>query len=461
MKARVEGWVGAMVCAALFCAAHPAAACSPGKVRNLFAYEANMQAILDIEAAMARAQAANGYIPASAAAEITRQARAELVSEADFDAEYDVVQHRMVALLHVWRRSLSPEAGQYVHFGATTVDIYDTAAILQIDASLAEIDACLGEAITTMSTLASAHKATPMIGRTLGQHAQPITFGKKVSTWIGEYDRHRERVAELRARVRRSAILKGAVGDYSGLGPEAIAIEQSFAAELGFDAPYPADWHGTRDVIAEFGLVMGLIAKSHQRIGQEIFLLQSTDIGEVREALPEGVVGSSSMPHKRNPVAPERLVQHGRSIPRLGEILADDVVNLFERDNTSRLAPVIEEVAVESTSALRSLAGLLEDIEVDADAMRRNLDRTNGYAMSQRVAFALADHMDRTEAEALVKTIIHASAESGTAFADALAADPVVSSHLTRADIERLLDPADIDPQAVRQVERAVEAARK
>jgi adenylosuccinate lyase len=408
---------------------------------------------------MARAQAEHSYIPASAAEEITLKARGALVSQADFDAEYSKVRHRMVALLNVWRRSLSPEASQFVHYGATTVDIYDTATIMQIEASVAQIDQCLAGAIGAMSKLALDHKTTVTIGRTLGQHAQPISFGKKVSAWVSEYARHRERIAQLRARLRKSAILKGAVGDYSGLGNKAIAIEKSFARELGFDAPYAGDWHGTRDVIAEYGLLMGLIAKSHARIGQEIFLLQSTDIGEVREALPKGVVGSSSMPHKRNPIAPERLIQHGRSLPRLGEILADDVVNFYERDNTSRLSPTIKNISVESMSAARSLTRLLAGLEIDPDAMRRNIDRTGGYAMSQRIAFALSGHMPRTEAEALVKAVILKSAADGTTFEDALNAEPAVNAHISASEIAQLLDPAQIGSQAIKQVENAVQEA--
>lgn len=281
-----------------------------------------------------------------------------------------------------------------------------------------------------MVKLADDHARTPMIGRTLGQHAQPITFGKKVSTWISEYSRHRQRIAELRARLRRSAILKGPVGNYSGLGEKAIEVEQSFAAELGLDSPYPADWNGTRDVIAEYGLVLGLIARSHQRIGQEMFLLQGTDIGEIRERLPQGTVGSSSMPHKRNPRLPERLVHAGRTIPRLAEVLNDDVVNLFERDNTSRMTPVIEEISVESVRAGRTLGLLLARIEIDAARMQENIDRTRGFAMSQRVSLALAEHMGRENAVALVKEVIAKAIAEDMSFIEALSAEQRVTRHI-------------------------------
>ncbi|MDJ0643609.1 MAG: lyase family protein [Erythrobacter sp.] len=441
---------------ALYAAPGSAASCSISGVSELFEYEARTQTILEVEAAMARAQALEGYIPAEVASEITRQARVALVPQDRFDEEYARVRHRMVALLNVWRESLSDSADRYVHYGATTVDIYGTAAMLQADRTIERLDRCLARNLVIMSEMARTHNRTAMIGRTLGQHAQPITFGKKVSTWIDEYRRHRQRLAELRGRVRKSAILKGAVGNYSGLGPKAIAIEQSFARELGFDPPYAADWNGTRDVIAEYGLVLGLIAKSNQRIGQEIFLLQSTDIGEVREELPPGTVGSSSMPHKRNPRLPERVIHSGRTIPRLAEVLSDDVVNFYERDNTSRLSPVIADISIESMRALRTLAQLLEGLEVDAERMRANIAATRGFAMSQRVAFALSDHMPRADAEALVKAVIARALETDRSFAVALADDPDVSRHLDAQAISELLDGDRIEQPAIEQVERTL-----
>ncbi|MGB3471792.1 MAG: lyase family protein [Erythrobacter sp.] len=433
-----------------------AQACSPADMRFLFGYETATQTILDVEAAMARAQAVHGVIPEAAARDITEKARASLITQADFDAEYSVVQHRMVALLNVWRRSLDDLGDRYVHFGATTVDIYGTASVLQIDRAAGELDACLGDAIGAMGELATAHKDTPMIGRTLGQHAQPITFGKKVSTWTAEYARHKQRLAQMRARLRKSAILKGPVGNYSGLGSKAIAVEQTFASELGLAQPYAGDWNGTRDVFAEYGLLLGLIAKSHQRIGQEIFLLQGTDIGEVREAQRKGVVGSSSMPHKRNPRAPERLIHAGRTIPRLGEVLGDDVVNIFERDNTSRLAPVMEEITIESVAALRTLTGLLAGLEVDTQAMRANIDRTRGFAMSQRVALALAAEMPRPDADALVKLVIADAIAADMTFRQALLANAQTSAILDAATLDRLLDPTRLEQPALDQIDNVL-----
>ena len=167
------------------------------------------------------------------------------------------------------------------------------------------------------------------------------------------------------------------------------------------------------------------------------------------------------MPHKRNPRAPERLIHAGRTIPRLGHVLADDVVNFFERDNTSRLSPVIEDIAVHSAASARSLAILLEELEVDTKAMRANIDRTRGFAMSQRVAFALAEAMPRVEAEALVKEVIAEALAGNLTFAQALEANPETAKHLDAARIDALLDPTRIAAPALDQVERTLAEANQ
>ncbi|MEI9901500.1 MAG: lyase family protein [Hyphomicrobium sp.] len=178
---------------------------------------------------------------------------------------------------------MDPDVRQYVHYGATTVDIYDTAIVLQLRrATLLFIEELRGIE-TVLIDMARAHQDTIMPGRTLGQHALPITFGKKVSTWIGENRRDIERLKSILGELDRSAILKGAVGTYAGLGAKAIDIERSFAKELGLSEPYPDDWHATRDVFASYALTVSLISKLYGAIGQELFLLQMTDIGETSE----------------------------------------------------------------------------------------------------------------------------------------------------------------------------------
>ena len=416
--------------------------------------------VLDIEAALARAQAAEGVIPQSAADAITAAAVPESVPADALAAEYDIVRHRMVAFIHVFSRSLPPEAADYLHFGATTVDIYDTARMLQVRQSTLLLIEDLRDLELQLIELAETHRDTPMIGRTLGQHALPITFGKKVSGWIGENRRHIDRLTDLLDRVERSAIMKGAVGSYVGLGDRAQAVERRFGTELGLGEPYADDWHASRDVFAEYAATLGLVARFYGRVGQEIFLLQSTDIGEVVERRRSSAVGSSTMPHKNNPSQSEALVQYSRTIPALAGVVADDMMNMFERDNTSRPNRVVAEISVESEDMLAAASRLISRLEVNPDAMRRNLDRSNGWILSQRFVFALAPHIGRARAEERIRDMAHEARDSGATLREAVMADDTVRQALGDAQIDALLDPTTYLGLAAEQVDAVIAAAR-
>lgn len=429
------------------------AAIDTRSITGIFSDDGLNSYVLEIEAALARSQAGLGIIPQSAADAISATAVLASIPQAEVDAEYRIVRHRMVALLNVWRRRLAPEASDYLHYGATTVDIYDSARVLQLRAAILVLIADLRELETGMIELAQAHRTTPMIGRTLGQHALPITFGKKVSGWIGENRRHIERLHDLLGRVERAVIMKGAVGSYLGLGADGIAVEQGVAMQLGLPAPYSDDWHSARDVFAEYAGVLAMISRSQGRIGQEVFLLQTTDIAEVVERRPGGAVGSSTMPHKNNPSLSEALIQHSRVIPRLAEIVGDDMVNMFERDNTSRPNQVLEEISIASEDMLADSRRLISRLEVDPVRMRENLDRSGGWILSQRFMFALAPSIGRDVAEAHMRDLANAARTSGENLYDVARADPVITSALTQTEIADLLDPTTYVGLAAEQVD--------
>lgn len=425
-------------------------------VEAVFDDDQTNQYVLDIEAALARAQAVHGAIPQSAADEISHKAQIRFAPRDEIAAESKIVEHRMVALLNVWRRSLAPEARQYAHYGATTVDIYDTALTLQLRASTAIMIGRLRRIESILIELARANQDTVMPGRTLGQHALPITFGKKVSTWIGENRRNIERLKLVLAELDRSAILKGAVGTYAGLGDKAVEIEQSFAKELGLPPPYPDDWHGARDVYANYALTLALISRTFGDIGQEIFLLQMTDIDEADEQRDAGTVSSSSMAQKVNPRRSEMLIQAGRVIPRLAEVVLDDVVNFFERDNTSGPNAVLEEISVKSEENLKNARHLLEKLSVNRDAMRANLERTKGLIMAQRIAFALSPALGKDEADKLVHAISKRVHDENVDFRHALLDDPTVAKLLSAKDIDKLMQPEGYLGRAREEVEAVI-----
>ena len=415
--------------------------------------------VLQVEAALARSQAELGLIPQSAADAISATATLASIPQDEIDAEYAIVRHRMVALLNVWRRRLDPEASNYLHYGATTVDIYDSARVLQLRAATLVLINDLRDLESALIELARTHRSTPMIGRTLGQHALPITFGKKVSVWIGENRRHIERLGEMLERIERSVIMKGAVGSYLGLGPDGVAVERGVAAQLGLPAPYSDDWHSTRDVFAEYAGILAMISRSQGRIGQEVFLLQTTDIAELFERRPGTAVGSSTMPHKNNPSLSEALIQRSRIIPRLAEIVGDDMINMFERDNTSRPNQVLEEISVAASEMLSESRRLVTRLEVNTVRMRENLDRSGGWILSQRLMFALAPEIGRDVAEAHLRDLATAALVSGHSLYDIAPQDPVIAGALTQDEIRSLLDPTTYVGLAAEQVDAVIAEA--
>ena len=429
------------------------------EIQEVFAPDQLNAQVLRIEAALARAQAAEGVIPQSAADAITQAAVLENIPLDEIAAENAIVRHRMVALLNVLRRSLDEDSASYLHYGATTVDVYDTARMLQLRQAVLWLIGDLRRLELQLVDLASDHRATPMVGRTLGQHALPITFGKKLSVWIGENRRHIDRLSDLLDRIERSAIMKGAVGSYLGLGPQAMSIERRFAEELGLPAPYQDDWHGARDVMAEYAQVCALIARSWSRFGQEIFLLQSTDIGELVERRPVSAVGSSAMPHKSNPSLSEAVMHRGRIIPRHAEIIADDMINFFERDNTSRPNRMLETLSLEMELQLRDASRLIDRLEIFPDRMRANLDVSDGWILAQRVVFALAEHMPREDAEQRMRALADAARSSGASLGQALDGDTEIRALLTASEREALLDPTGYIGLAAEQTDAVIEAA--
>lgn len=429
------------------------------QIDALFAPDARNQRVLDIEAAIALAQADVGFVDAAGAAEIARKADTAFAPLAEIEVENDRVRHRMVALLNVWRRSLSPGASNALHKGVTTVDVYDTVLVLQLLDAIDLMEADLLALENDMLCLADAHKTTPMMGRTLGQHALPITFGKKVATWSAQVRRNLERLDEVRARLRRSGVLKGAVGTHAGLGADAVTVERGVSKRLGLDRPDPADWRANRDVFAEYAQTLALIAKSHAAIGGEIFRLQSTDVGELYERRRASAVGSSTMPHKRNPSLSEALIYYGRTIPATATVILDDVESVFERDNTSRPNRTLEEITQDAGNMIGATRRLIQRLEIDPDRMRENIDQTGGLVMSQRILLFLGQSMDREEAEVRLREAVSDVLEGDLTFRARLLADPELGTHLSD-HLDELLDPEAVLTLSAYQVD-AVRKATK
>ena len=421
-------------------------------IAYIYSYDNTNQIVMNIEAALARAQASQGIIPEWAAEEITKKAEVRYMPKTEVDAENEFVRHRLVSRLNVWKRSLDNGAEEYLHYGATTVDIFDTVLVLQIKASLGILIDDLIEIENLLLKLTKDNVETYMAGRTIGQHALPITFGKKSSTWLDENRRNIERLKAVEEKINRSVILKGAVGTYLGLGPKGIETELLMSQELGLGTPYIADWHGVRDVFAEYALTLALISKSFGRIGDELTLLQMTEIGETLENLGFKAIGSSTMPHKKNPRGPGNLVNFSRIIPRQSEIILDDMVNSFERDQP-RSDETLKDISITAELMTNTAIRLLNELEVNKDVMRKNLNITNGLILSQRVTYFLADIIGKDTAESMIHDIAMKAIAENISLSDAIKNDKIASQYFTDQDLKNLLDPETYIGLAIEQVE--------
>ena len=413
---------------------------SENQVADVFKSQYRNQLFMDVEAALAQAQAELEIIPKWAADEIKSKADVKYLKQKDIDKEQSLVRHTLVARLNVWKRSIDNNASEYLHYGATTVDIWDTVLVLQIDDSIDLLIDDLLEIEDYLITLTKDNLYTYMPGRTLGQHALPITFGKKTSTWLAENRRNIERLEHVQSKIKKSGILKGAVGSYLGLGDNAIKTESLMMRNLGLDDPSKDDWHGIRDVFAEYALTLAIISKSFGRVGNELTLLQMTELGETEEYLGNRSVGSSTMPQKKNPRGPGDLIEFSRVIPRLSEIVLDDMINSFERDG-QKSDDELKMISVESEKMINRAKPLLKELKVNKEKMRENLEITNGLILSQRLTFYLADKIGKDTANDLMHDIAKYALNNNISLKDAALNNKIVNQNITENTLKDILDP--------------------
>ena len=425
-------------------------------IKYIFSTNNTNQLVMDIEAALARAQSSQGIIPEWAANEITAKADVKYMPQVEINKENELVRHRLVSRLNVWKKSLDLGAEEYLHFGATTVDIFDTVLVLQVKQSIDILLESLLDIESQLLALTKNHIDTYMVGRTIGQHALPMTFGKKTSTWLAENRRNIERLKTVEIKINQSVILKGAVGTYLGLGEMAIETEELMAKELGLSKPYIADWHGIRDVFAEYALTLALISKSFGRIGDELTLLQMTEIGETLENLGFKAIGSSTMPHKKNPRGPGNLINYSRIIPRYAEIILDDMVNSFERDQP-RSDVSIKDISITSELMINTAKKLFEELEVDKEQMRKNLDMTKGLILSQRVTFFLADKIGKDTADKVMHDVSMKALEDNITLKKAIKDDDKISIYFSELELDRLLNPETYIGLAIEQTKLVIQ----
>lgn len=414
-------------------------------MRHVFDDLTLLQKWLDYEAALARAQAKLGMFPQAAADEITRQARAEKMDTAAIKQGIDKTVHPLVSMIWQLSHHCEGDAGRYVHWGATTQDVMDTAIILQLRDTLPIFESVLDQLEAAMAYLARTYRDTPIAGRTHGQQALPTTFGAKIAVWLAEILRQRERIEQAKPRLLVGEF-GGAAGTLAGLAEsdvDELAVQAALMAELGLGVP-PIAWHTSRDSIVEYALIVSQLAALMGRIAHEVIDLQKQEFGEVEEPFEMGKVGSSTMPHKRNPMLCEAVLTLARLCREKAATAVDTLVyNEHERDWASFQMEwaYLPELCVMAHGALVIMARVLGGLIVYPERMRRNLDVTGGLLLAERVMFALGEHIGRQAAHDVVYECAMASVEHQRPFLDLLAEDAHVRQHLTRDQIAGLLDP--------------------
>jgi 3-carboxy-cis,cis-muconate cycloisomerase len=424
-------------------------------MREVFSDEGAVARYVAVEVALAAAEARTGLIPKDAADTIRQRADAKSLDLSKLKAETDLVGYPIVGVVHQLAKQCG-EAGRYVHWGATTQDIMDTATVLQVRDALVLVDADLAAIEVALKGLAEKHRSTVMAGRTHLQHALPVTFGYKAAIWLSMMQRHRQRLAELKPRALVGQFA-GAAGTLGSLGDKGLAVHDALMDELGLGkATVP--WHVARDGLAETVSFLALVGGSLGKIATDVMLMMQTEVAEAFEPFLQGRGSSSTMPQKRNPISCELIVASSRIVRQSAGLMLDAMLADHERATGPwHLEWVaLPEAFIASSGALRQARFVLEGLIVDAGRMRRNLDLTGGLIVAEAVMMALAQHTGRQAAHDVVYGACRAALDKGTTLLAELERDGAVTKHLDKAALTALTDPVNYLGSTQAMIDRAL-----
>ena len=424
-------------------------------MKSVFSEETRLQRMLDVEAALARAHAKVGAIPAKAAEDIKKAANTRAVTADRVAGLEKEIGHDVMAVVLALSEKAG-DAGRYVHLGATSNDITDTAMALQLQNALAIVEEDLVHLKAALLSLARKHRKTVMLGRTHGQAAVPITFGLKMAVYGLETHRHVERLQQARPRICVGK-MSGAVGTGAGFGSRALEIQELVMEDLDIGFEEASGQVVGRDRHAELIALLANIAASAEKFATEVRNLQRTEIGEAAEAFGERQVGSSTMANKENPVASENVCGLARIVRAFVIPAYEDVPLWHERDLTNSAAEriMIPHALILVDDLLMKLVDVFRNLRVYPERMRANLAATNGQVMAESVIITLVGKgMSRQEAHKLVQDAAKRARKEETHLRDALVADGRISKALARKEIDAALDPDGYLGSAVETVER-------
>jgi len=425
-------------------------------MRRVFSDQNRVQKYLDFEAALARAQARLGIIPAEAADEIVHHCDAGEMDFVKLKTETERIGYPVLPVVQQLVALCRDGFGEWCHWGATTQDVTDTATIMQVREALTLVEADIEAIADALAGLAGKYRDTPMAGRSNLQQAVPITFGYKMATVLAAFERHKQRLRELRARVLVGEF-GGAAGTLASLGGRGLEVQAELMKELKLGVPAIA-WHTVRDTIAEVGCFLGLVAGTCGKIAFDVKLMMQTEVEELYEPFYEGRGSSSTMPQKRNPISSVYVTALNSVVRQQVAALLDAMVEDHERATGPWEIEwiVLPEIFCLSAGALAQTLFVLTGLQVDEKKMRTNLDLTKGLIVSEAVMMGLGPYLGRQYAHDLVYDICRNVIATGRPLVDLLADNEEVSKHLDRAALAKLCDPANYLGEAGAMVDRVL-----
>lgn len=434
------------------------------QAREIFSDRGRLQGMLDFEAALARALALAGVAPSGVAPAIQAHCKAELFTSDMLACEAGLAGNLAIPLVKALTAGVAKSderAAGFVHWGATSQDVIDTGLILQLRGAFDLISRQLADLCEALVRATEEHRSTLLAGRTWLQQASPTTFGFKVAGWLDAVNRDRARVAATRKQV---LVLQfgGAVGTLAALGEQGPAVARALAEELKLELP-SVPWHTHRDRFAEVATTLGLLVGTLGKLARDISLMAQTEVGETFEPAAPGKGGSSTLPHKRNPVGSAVVLAAAIRVPALVSTMLGAMVQEHERGLGGWHAEwdTLPEIFMLAAGALSRTIQIVDGLEVREEKMAQNLEATRGLILAEAIAIALAKHMGRMPAHRLIELASRKALESGRSLKDVLVEDKQVRDHLSPTEIDKLLDPKSYTGSAESMIDQVLADHKK
>jgi 3-carboxy-cis,cis-muconate cycloisomerase len=429
-------------------------------VAKLFRDDDYLQRMLDFEAALAHAEASSGIIPSSAASAIAAKCRAELFDKQKLSEHASLAGNLAIPLVKQLKALVAADnkdAAGFVHFGATSQDALDTALVLQLREALALISADVEKLCGRLAKMADQHRLTPIVGRTWMQHGVPTTLGIKFAGWLDALGRHRERFHEIQNRCLVLQ-LGGAVGTLAALGSQGAVVAKHLSEQLKLALPQ-MPWHSHRDRLCEIATTLGLFTGTLGKIARDISLHMQTEIDELREPAEEGRGGSSTLPHKRNPVACAVILSAAIRVPGLVATMFSAMVQEDERGLGGWHAEweTLPEIVCLTAGAMHQLADIVPRLEIDVERMRQNLNLTKGLIFAEAITVALGEKISRAQARELIDVASQRAIKEKRHLRDVINDDQKIAEHFSADALDKLFDARNYTGTSSEFIDRVIE----